>query len=160
VLRPSRVCREVYLPAGVWYDIRSGERLVGPRHVLAEAQLDQPIPLYARGGAIIPSGPPLQWIDERPLDRLRLDVYPDAHGAAEGWLYDDDGRSLAYEHGASCRTYYHCWIDHPSGKQIVSSARTGTYTPGIRSVELQLHTDGGVHSNELPDDCGEWQIEL
>jgi alpha-glucosidase len=159
VLRPGRVCREVYLPAGVWYDVRSGERLAGPQHVLADAPLDQLIPLYARGGAIIPSGSPLQWADERPLDRLRLDVYPDVHGAAEGWLYEDDGRSPAYEQGASCRTSYRCQPDRTGRTQLISSARVGSYTPVVRSIEIRLLTHDGVRCAELAEDVGNWQIE-
>jgi alpha-glucosidase len=159
VLRPGKACREVYLPAGVWYDLRSGEQLAGPRHILAAAELAAPMPLYARGGAIIPTGPALQWTDERPLDRLTLDIYLDDDGAAEGVFYEDDGRSMAYEQGASCRTQYRCQIDQTTGKQIVSSARVGSYTPAVRSIEIRLWTQDGRRCAELAEDSGDWQLE-
>ncbi len=48
--------RQVYLPAGDWYDWHTGERVAGPRFVVAPTPMDR-IPLYARGGAVIPMWP-------------------------------------------------------------------------------------------------------
>jgi alpha-glucosidase len=159
VLRPGKVCREVYLPAGLWYDLRSGERLAGPRHMLAAAELAAPIPLYARGGAIIPSGPAIQWADERPLDRLTLNIYLDGDGAAEGVLYEDDGVWFAYEQGNSCRTVYQCRAE-PSGAPVLLARREGSYAPATRTIEIRLHGAGAVRRAELPSDEGDWQVEL
>ncbi|HEU5103652.1 MAG TPA: TIM-barrel domain-containing protein [Roseiflexaceae bacterium] len=160
VLRPGKVCREVYLPEGAWYDLRSERRLNGPGHVLADARLDMPIPLYARAGAIIPSGPPMQWSDQRPLDRLTLDIYPDAQGYAEGRLYEDDGCSFAYEQGHSCQSRYRCEVDLRGGKGILSAQRAGAYAPADRAVDIHLHHADGITQAELPADNGEWRIEL
>jgi alpha-glucosidase len=160
VLRPGKMCREVYLPDGVWYDVRSGERLLGPRQVLAEAELDAPMPLYARGGAVIPSGSVMQWTNERPLDRLTLDIYPDDDGAAEGRLYEDDGVSLAYEQSSYCRTIYQCRVDRTSGASVLFARREGAYVPAARSVEIRLHGAGAVRRVELPSDEGDSRVEL
>jgi alpha-glucosidase len=160
ILRPGKVCREVYILEGIWYDLRSGERLAGPRYMLAQADLDAPMPLYARGGAIIPSGPVMAWTDERPLDRLTLDIYPDDDGAAEGLLYEDDGVSFAYEQGSCCRTVYQCRIDRSSGAAVLQARREGTYVPAVRSVEIRLHGAGAVRRAELPSDQGDWLFEL
>jgi alpha-glucosidase len=160
VLRPGKICREVYLPHGLWYDTRSGERLSGPRHVLADARLDLPMPLYARGGAIIPSGPPLQWSDQQPLDRLTLDIYPDNRGSAAGSLYEDDGLSFDYEAGQFCRTSYRCETDHQRGISSIQARREGSYVPARRALVIRLHHQAGLDQAELPIDTGEWRIEI
>jgi alpha-glucosidase len=160
VLRPGKVCREVYLPPGSWYDLRSGERLAGSRHILAQAELEAPMPLYARGGAIIPSGPAMAWADERSLDRLTLDIYPDDDGAAEGVLYEDDGVSSGYEQGVFCRTVYQCRDDRTSGVPVLLARREGAYVPAPRSIAIRLHGAGAVRTVELPMDEGDWRVEL
>jgi alpha-glucosidase len=160
VLRPGKVCREVYLPHGVWYDLRSSERLSGAQHVLADAPLDMPMPLYARGGAIIPCGPAMQWSDQHPLDQLTLDIYLDDRGSAEGSLYEDDGRSFEYESGQRCRTSYRCEVDRQRGISSIHAQREGSYVPARRSVAIRLHHSAGLAEAELQVDTGEWRIEL
>jgi alpha-glucosidase len=160
VLRPGKVCREVYLPQGIWYDLRSGERLAGPQHLLAEAGLEMLMPLYARGGAIIPSGPVVQYAEERPLDHLTLDIYPDQDGAAEGLLYEDDGISFGHEQGRSCRTFYQSQLDGANGTPVLLARREGAYVPAARSVEIRLHGAGELRRVELPLDQGDWRVVL
>ena len=63
--------RRVYLPEGVWTDWWTEERLVGPRWVEVEADIET-IPLYIREGGIIPMGPVMNYVDERPADRIEL----------------------------------------------------------------------------------------
>ena len=69
----------VYLPAGGWYDFWTGERYEGGQSVSVATPLET-VPLFARGGSIIPLGPVMQRTDERPLDDLTLLVYPGASG--------------------------------------------------------------------------------
>jgi alpha-D-xyloside xylohydrolase len=48
--------RAVYLPAGEWIDLFSGQAFTGPRTVIAQAGVDT-IPVYARRGTILPKIP-------------------------------------------------------------------------------------------------------
>jgi alpha-D-xyloside xylohydrolase len=48
--------RVVYLPAGDWIDLFTGEAFTGPQTVIAKAPADT-IPVYARRGAILPKIP-------------------------------------------------------------------------------------------------------
>ena len=65
----------VYLPAGVWYDFWTGQRHEGGRSISVATPLDT-MPLFVRGGSIIPLGPVMQRTDERPLDDLTLLIHP------------------------------------------------------------------------------------
>ena len=98
--------------------------------------------------------------DQRPLDPLTLDIYPNEQGAAEGRLYEDDGRSFAYETGQFCVTLYRCQQDVAQGRWIIEARREGAYTPARRAVLVRLHSSAGLHHHELPADEEQWRIEL
>ena len=54
-----------------------------------------------RAGAIIPTGPVQQYVDEQPDAPLTVVVYTGADGTFS--LYEDDGRSYGYEKGQFSR---------------------------------------------------------
>ena len=56
-----------------WVNYWTKEVLEGGRWLEVEAPLDT-LPLYVRGGAIIPHGPVMQYVDERPMDPLTLEM--------------------------------------------------------------------------------------
>jgi alpha-glucosidase len=151
VLRPGRKARDVYLPDGRWYDLRTGIVADGRSHVLADAPLDGEIPVYARGGAIIPFAPVRQWTDERPLDPLTLEVFPDAQDRAEGLLYEDDGTSLAYRTGAASTTRY----DYRDG--VLTARRSGRFEPGRRGVRVHVR---GRAERDLDHDPESWEVRM
>jgi alpha-glucosidase len=144
VLRPGKTAREVYLPAGGWVDTRTGEHLRGPASILADAPLEGPMPVYARGGSIVPTGPPLQWSDQVPLDPLTLKVYPDETGRATGTLYEDDGVSYRFEGGDWCRTRFTC-VGTDGGEWRIDATRTGDFVPPPRTVVARIHSRGSGH---------------
>ena len=160
VVRPGKTCREVYLPDGAWYDLRSGARHAGSDWLLADAPLEGDLPLFARGGSIIPCAPTVQWTDEQPLDPLILSVFPDEHASAEGELYEDDGHSLAYERGLSCRTRF-SYVGPRAGRAgMLSARREGPFAPPPRHVEVHLHGPDRVTSHLLGPDSSSWRTQL
>jgi alpha-D-xyloside xylohydrolase len=70
----------VYLPAGRWVDYWSKHSYAGPGWITVNASLDT-LPLFVREGAIIPMGPPIEYVEQQPLDPLTLDIYPAGEGA-------------------------------------------------------------------------------
>lgn len=90
--------RDVYLPGkGDWYDFWTGQRTTGSQTISVETPLDR-IPLYVRAGSILPMGPEIQYVGEKPADPIELRVYRGADGAFT--LYEDEGDSYNYEKGA------------------------------------------------------------
>jgi alpha-glucosidase len=92
----SRVtARQVYLPDGDWYDWHTGERFTGPRFVVAETPMDR-IPLYARGGSVIPlwpEAPPSTAGYHPSVIELHLFV-PGEDGTQTSFLQEDDGLTI------------------------------------------------------------------
>jgi alpha-glucosidase len=101
VVRPDQDEKRVYLPRGNWYDFYTGAPQK-KRHQLVEAPLET-VPLYARGGSVIPLGPEKNTVDALPNAPLELRVYPDTQGQAESTLYEDDGKTQAYLNGQCAR---------------------------------------------------------
>ena len=101
VYEPGADSREVYLPAGAdWYDFDSGEKHAGGTTLDAPAPLTR-MPLFVRAGSIVPTGPAIQHAGESLNAPLTLNVYTGAGGRFE--IYEDDGLSYDYEHGAWSR---------------------------------------------------------
>jgi alpha-D-xyloside xylohydrolase len=55
------------------------------------------MPLFVRAGSIVPFGPSVQYVGEKPANPLELRVYRGADGAFT--LYEDEGDNYDYEHG-------------------------------------------------------------
>lgn len=87
--------RMVYLPEGVFYDYWTGEKLEGGHSFVRRAPLDM-LPLYVRAGSIIPVWPEQNFVGEKKIDTLELNVYP---GEGSYTHYQDDGESFDYRNG-------------------------------------------------------------
>jgi alpha-D-xyloside xylohydrolase len=84
--RTARV--PVYLPEGRWVNYWTKVPHAGPGWITVDAPLDT-LPLFVREGAIIPMGPPIQFVEEKLLEPLTLDVYPSNDGAFS--LFNEQG---------------------------------------------------------------------
>jgi alpha-glucosidase/alpha-D-xyloside xylohydrolase len=97
VFEPGATERRLWLPEGRWYDWWTGEPYEGGREVRRDVDLAT-MPIFVRGGAIIPLDPVRQYTDEPAQEPTTLRIYPGADG--ELTLYDDDGISQEYLQGA------------------------------------------------------------
>ena len=88
----------VYLPRGLWYDFWNGVQIEGGGWYEPILPEDRGGPLLVRAGSILPFGPEVDYVGQRADEELRLEVYAGANG--EFVLYEDDGVSCEYEHGA------------------------------------------------------------
>ena len=99
--------RQLYLPPGLWYDWYTDQAIAGGRYVIAQTPMDR-IPLYSRGGAVIPLWPeaPPSTAGYHPSEiELHLFV-PEADGRHVSMLQEDDGATLAALDGARFRTTF------------------------------------------------------
>ena len=107
IIEEGATSRKVYLPAGDWYDFWTGKKMQGGTAINAEAKLES-MPVFVRAGALLPSGPVLQYWNEPSNEPVDLTIYPGANGRFT--LYDDDGQTFAYEQG-SYATVDFSWND-------------------------------------------------
>lgn len=117
--------RAVYLPAGAsWYDFYSGQRYAGGQSIDATAPLTR-MPLFVRAGSIVPTGPAIQYTGEKPDAPITVFVYTGANG--QFTLYDDQGTTYDYEHGAYARIPIRY---DDAGGTLTLGTRQGSY-PGM-----------------------------
>ncbi|HEY8391586.1 MAG TPA: glycoside hydrolase family 31 protein [Capillibacterium sp.] len=95
VLQQGQSCRAVYLPAGEWIDYWTGEKHSGKQYVLKRTPLDV-CPIYVKAGSILPTYPVQNFVGEREIDELTLEVYP---GTGRYTHYQDDGATFNYRQG-------------------------------------------------------------
>ena len=98
IIRSNAVTRSVYLPGqGDWYDFWTGKRVAGGQRIEAASPIET-LPLFIPAGSILPLGPVVHYVSEKPADPIELRVYRGADGAFT--LYEDQGDGYNYEKGA------------------------------------------------------------
>ena len=107
VFESGMTARQVYLPQGTWYDWHTGERVTGRRFVRADTPMER-IPVYARGGSVIPLWPqaPVSTAGYHPTS-LELHLFvPESDGSHDSLLQEDDGLTVGALEGARVRTSF------------------------------------------------------
>jgi alpha-glucosidase len=144
LVRRDLTSRMVYLPQGSWIDYWTGRQMPGGSMIRVDAPLEI-VPMFVRAGAIIPMGPEMNYVGERPTDPLTFMIYPDESGQAATTLYEDDGVSPAYKQGVFRRTRISASTIR--GRfQIELSAPEGTYNPGPRTLAFVLQSPSNATS--------------
>ena len=88
---------DVYLPkSSAWYDFWTGKSFKGGQTIKAAAPQDK-IPVFVKGGSIVPIGKLMQYTGEKLNDTLEIRIYKGAD--AEFSLYEDEGDNYNYEKG-------------------------------------------------------------
>ncbi len=153
---------QVMLPPGTWYDYWTGTQInrrkavesrdPEQKNIQEGAQADEkPItitptlavmPLYVRGGSVIPEQPLVQSTMQKPVGPLTLRVYPgpaDSTGrTCDGQVYLDDGISYAYQHGDFLRMHTDC-MSEGGVTTVVVGAHEGSFAPWWTELRLELY---------------------
>ena len=138
--------KEVYLPEGYWYDYDDGKTVYsGEQTMEYDAPIDL-LPVFVKEGSIIPMQPEMQYVGEKPVDEITLDVYPTIEdGAFHFVLYEDDGETDAYQEGVYTTTRYEGRVQTGDTNTLTLEigARTGSYTDiDDRDYLVQFHNAG------------------
>ncbi|UXI02967.1 TIM-barrel domain-containing protein [Photobacterium sp. TY1-4] len=151
--------RDVYLPAGTWYNYHTGEKYQSVSGVTLPqvnqwiaAENRNRVPAYARAGAIIP----MMYVDEQTKDvfghrqdgstrnELIVKVFP-SESASIFTLYEDDG-STVETYDAQSRPHYQVretlLSQNPvsSGVEILIHAAQGTYAGASSERNNEVRT--------------------
>ncbi|MCX6143687.1 MAG: DUF5110 domain-containing protein [Ignavibacteriales bacterium] len=135
----SASVKEVFLPPGEWFDYFTGQKYSGDKSIKEKYPLDR-MPVFVKGGAVIPMQTNMQYSDQRPLDTLIVDVYGSQAGSFN--LYEDDGVSLDYKSGKYAWTPI---VFSKSGRNELTVGPTkGEFNgqPQARVYELRFHGVG------------------
>ncbi len=151
VVAEGQTEREVYLPAapGGWFDVATGERHDGRATLWTQTPLDR-LPLYARGGSVLPLAPVRQHTAERAA-RLELHVYV-APGRHESCLYEDAGDGWGFRDGDYWLGRF--TVDASPERVSVRVAVEGHHAPEWDGWDVVVHgldrAPGAVHVADVP----------
>jgi alpha-D-xyloside xylohydrolase len=137
VTEPGATSRRMYLPKAKWYDFWTGRTANGGEMIETTAPLGR-IPLFVRGGSIVPLGPDVEYATEKPADPIELRVYPGAN--ASFTLYEDENDTYNYEKGSRA-TIRLDWDD--TARKLMIGERQGKF-PGMletRTFHVVLVSD-------------------
>ena len=147
VFEESADRRSVYLPAGSWYDFWTDQHFHGPAWIDVDAPLER-LPLFVRGGSVVPMGPVMQYVGEHPTGRLELHAYPrrvshlpdGRDNVGRSVLYEDDGRSWTFQDGEYRLTRFALHsAGHPISRLELGRQVEGRYESGCRGFEVVVH---------------------
>jgi alpha-glucosidase len=132
----------VALPGKDWFDYWTGARVpqesfdakLGLQQVPIHPTLEA-LPVYVRGGSILPLQPLVQSTSEKPNGPLALRIYPGPD--CRGSLYLDDGNSFDYRKGEFLRLQFSCEKTQ-NGWKVNISGREGKFAPWWNKIELTL----------------------
>lgn len=144
-----------HLPDGEWIDWWSGETLRGPVTFPWKSPEGKGGPLYVRAGALIPQWPLMQYVGQKPVDVLTLEVFPFA--PSRFTMVEDDGISLKYLEGRCAETELSCRTSE-GRTGILLGARRGAYDgmPERRSWELVVHGRSRPRACKVDGNPVEW----
>ena len=137
--------RELYLPAGLWYDFYTERPIEGGRRLTAEAPYER-MPLYARAGQIVPMGPAIEYTAQDTAGELIIHIYTGRDATFS--LYEDEGTNYDYERGAFSRIPMQ-WSE--AEQRFTLGEREGSFREMIaeRDVTVRLITPQGVKSHKV-----------
>jgi alpha-glucosidase len=165
ILKQGAVVRSVYLPEGNWYDFRSSEPAEGRQFILAHAPLSL-LPIFLRGGAVIPFRDVQQFVGEKPMTELTLRHWVGGMSSLE--LYDDDGKSNRCEEGHFAKRTVFASSSREVG-QLRVSEQIGDFQSPVRRWRVLIHgqpnkprmtLNGRPVRCEEDGESGGWRIEL
>ncbi len=155
VVSAGETTKTVDFPPGEWVNYWTDDIVPGGT-VRAIAAPPGRIPIFVKSGSIIPMAPVMRFSDERPLDTLTLGVYPGSAAADSAFLYEDDGKTTAYQAGSFSLTKFTLRSKEDDG--IVRLAfgvgrADGLYAGKLRSrvYSVEVHRVGGPPAGVLLD---------
>ena len=132
---PNQNGRRMYFPIGKWYNFWTDELVKGGQELWVDADLDS-MPLFVKEGAIIPKYPVQQFVGEKTIDQLTLDVYY-KEGKEDSQIYEDATDGYDYLKGRySLRNFN---LHGKKNELIIQQHKSGKFMTTYETFKLNLH---------------------
>ena len=128
--------RQLYLPKGPqWYDWHTDRKYQGGATIKTDAPLYR-LPLFVRQGAIIPTGPVMDYVNAFKSAWLDVHVWPGASSSFT--LFEDDGVSWKYKQGQYAKTAFSL-ADSDKEVLFTVQAKEGSFDTGRKLYIVIFH---------------------
>jgi alpha-glucosidase len=145
----------IHLPPGTWYDYWTGgqvaggtlagtldleqrDKVIAQKPLMVTPTLDQ-LPVYVRGGSILPIAPLTQSTSEVPNGPLTLRVFLPTNGeACAGEVYTDDGHSFDFRNGQFARVHFTCSVAADGSVHVEIAKQEGNWRPWWHDYRVEV----------------------
>jgi alpha-glucosidase len=145
----------LHLPPGTWYDYWTGgqvaggaragtldleqrDKVIAQKPLMVTPTLDQ-LPVYVRGGSILPIAPLTQSTSEVPNGPLTLRVFlPTSGEDCSGEVYTDDGHSFDFRNGEFARVHFTCSVAADGSVHVEIAKQEGNWRPWWHDYHVEV----------------------
>ena len=132
---PNQKGRRMYFPVGDWYNLWTDEVVTGGQELWVDADLDS-MPIFVKAGAMIPKYPVQQYVGEKEIEELMIDVYYKV-GKEVSQVYEDATDGFDYKKGRySLRDFT---LNGKEKELIIQQHKSGKFTTTYETFKLKLH---------------------
>jgi alpha-glucosidase len=132
---PNSKGRRMYIPRGEWFNFWNKEVISGGKEIWVDAELDS-MPIFVKAGAVIPKYPVQQYVGEKDIDQLTLDVYY-KKGKEDSELYEDADDGYDYTKGRYSLKKFN--VQGKDNKLIVRIHKRGEYITSYDTFKINVY---------------------
>jgi alpha-glucosidase len=134
ILEPNSKGRRMYIPRGEWYNFWNGEICNGGKELWIDADIDT-IPVFVKAGSIIPRYPVQQYVGEKEIEELKLDVYF-KYGEESSNVFEDAQDGYDYQKG---RYSYRSFIlKGKADDLVISQHKLGKFITPYEKLKINI----------------------
>jgi alpha-glucosidase len=134
IQEPNAKGRRMYIPRGKWHNYWTGEVVDGGMEKWVTADIDK-IPIFVKAGAIIPKYPVQQYVGEKELEELTLNVYY-LQGIEQSTIYEDGQDGYDYKKGEySLRNFK---LTGRNKELIIQQFKDGTFITPYTTLRINF----------------------
>ncbi len=127
--------RRMYIPRGKWYNFWTDEIVEGGKEKWVDAEIDS-MPIFIKEGAVIPKYPVQQYVGEKKIEEVTLDIYY-KEGKERSQLFDDAHDGYDYTKGRySLRTFK---LTGRKKELILQQHKEGKFITEYEHFKLRIH---------------------
>lgn len=135
IQEPNAQGRRMYIPRGYWYDFWTDEHVEGGKEKWVAAEIDM-LPIFVKAGAIIPKYPIQQYVGEKKIEELVLEVYY-KEGTETSEIYEDSDDGYDYKKGRYSLSNYK--LTGKENSLTIQLFKDGTFDTEYEKVKLNFH---------------------
>jgi len=135
ILESNAKGRRMFFPRGNWYNYWNSEMIIGGEEKWVDADINS-MPIFVKEGAIIPKYPIQQYVGEKKIEQLKLEIYYKL-GSEKSQVFEDAHDGYEYTKGRfSLRNFTFV------GKKdsiTIQQFRSGKFITEYQTFEINFH---------------------
>ncbi len=135
ITEPNAKGRRMFFPKGKWFNFWTDKTVKGGQEAWVDADLDS-MPIFIKEGAIIPKYPIQQYVGEKKIDQVTLDVYY-KKGREKSELYEDAHDGYDYKKGRFSLRYFN--LVGKKDELIIQQHKSGKFITTYKTFKIKLH---------------------